>query len=210
MLSATIHRGFLRRKPPLPPPPKHRRCFSSVEYPPIHHQPEWSGLNSWRRSPLNRDRRGARTARFTSIMKLKALRRLLSSGPVLPWRKWAELFSPPPTPSQKLSSLTLPTRSGGGRVCRLESPMRLPGLLVPLNRNWYDFHVALIDQLVWFFAVILQSCWRLFFNVSCWRLFENVCDVWRLVSLFFRLEIYMLGNFEWSSDSDQACLFVLN
>lgn len=57
MLSATVHRGILRRKPSPPPPPKQRRCFSSVEYPPLEHQPQWSGLCNWRRSPLNRDRR---------------------------------------------------------------------------------------------------------------------------------------------------------
>lgn len=60
MLSAAIHRAFIRRKPPLPPPPpKHRRCFCSVtpiDYPPLDYQPQWSGLQNWRRKPLNRDR----------------------------------------------------------------------------------------------------------------------------------------------------------
>ncbi|KAH6764058.1 diiron containing four-helix bundle family ferritin protein [Perilla frutescens var. frutescens] len=59
MLSAAIHRVIIHRKPPLPQPPKHRRCFcsvTSIHYPPLRHQPQWSGLHNWRRSPLNRDR----------------------------------------------------------------------------------------------------------------------------------------------------------
>lgn len=59
MLSAAIHRVIIHRKPPLLPPPRYRRCFcsiASIDYPPLHHQPQWSGLHNWRRSPLNRDR----------------------------------------------------------------------------------------------------------------------------------------------------------
>ncbi|KAL7104020.1 hypothetical protein ACP275_08G218000 [Erythranthe tilingii] len=44
---------------PSSPPLNQIRRFSSaasVEYPPIHHHPQWSGLDRWRRSPLNRDR----------------------------------------------------------------------------------------------------------------------------------------------------------
>lgn len=59
MLTAAIHRVVIRRIPPLPPPPRHRRCFcslTSIDYPPLQHQLQWSGLHNWRRSPLNRDR----------------------------------------------------------------------------------------------------------------------------------------------------------
>lgn len=59
MLSTAIHRFSIHRKPPLPPPLKHCHCFSavtSIDYPPLHHHPQWSGLHHWRRSPLNRDR----------------------------------------------------------------------------------------------------------------------------------------------------------
>ncbi|XP_057796239.1 uncharacterized protein LOC131012315 [Salvia miltiorrhiza] len=57
MLSAAVHRVIFRRKPA--PPPTHHRCFcslTSIDYPPLDHQPQWSGLHQWRRSPLNRDR----------------------------------------------------------------------------------------------------------------------------------------------------------
>ncbi|KAL1562773.1 hypothetical protein AAHA92_05314 [Salvia divinorum] len=57
MLSAAIHTGIFRRKPPQTP--RYHQCFCSlttIDYPPLHHQPQWSGLHNWRRSPLNRDR----------------------------------------------------------------------------------------------------------------------------------------------------------
>ncbi|KAI3465816.1 hypothetical protein Pfo_022479 [Paulownia fortunei] len=59
MLSTAIRKFSTHPTPPLPPSLKHRRRFSSassIDYPPLHHHPQWSGLHHWRRSPLNHDR----------------------------------------------------------------------------------------------------------------------------------------------------------
>ncbi|PIN10182.1 hypothetical protein CDL12_17231 [Handroanthus impetiginosus] len=58
MLSTAIHK-FGSPTPHVPPPLKHCRRFSSatsIHYPPLHQHPQWSGLQNWRRSPLNHDR----------------------------------------------------------------------------------------------------------------------------------------------------------
>ncbi|KAL8510904.1 hypothetical protein ACS0TY_017645 [Phlomoides rotata] len=59
MISTAINRFSIRCGPPLPPPTKLRSCFcsvTSINYPTPHHHPQWSGLDYWRRNPLNRDR----------------------------------------------------------------------------------------------------------------------------------------------------------
>ncbi|KAL2247179.1 uncharacterized protein LOC105176818 [Sesamum indicum] len=59
MLSTAIHRFSTHLMLPLLPPRGHRRSFSSatsIDYQPLEHHPQWSGLHHWRRSPLNHDR----------------------------------------------------------------------------------------------------------------------------------------------------------